>query len=165
MRPPGFSIASEREAICGFLDLQRAALVRKVQGLNDVDARRAPTVSSLTMLGLLKHSALWEHRWVQVVFAGHRSADGWPDRRSTPGPDGFSLDDGDTVDTCINSYQHEVDVSREIAASTDLATPCARPEFATRNLRWVLLHLIEETARHAGHADIIRETLDGSRGI
>jgi Protein of unknown function (DUF664) len=53
---------------------------------------------------------------------------------------------------------------RQITAEWDLGTPCAWPPLAHRNLRWVLLHMIEETARHAGHADIIRETLDGSRG-
>jgi hypothetical protein len=52
-----------------------------------------------------------------------------------------------------------------LTASTELDEPCARQDLAPRNLRWVLLHLIEETARHAGHADIIRETLDGTRGI
>jgi hypothetical protein len=165
VRRPGFSIASEHEALSGFLDLQRAALVRKVQDVSEADARRAPTVSSLTLLGLVKHAASWERRWVQVVFAGLRLPDEWPEHRMDPGHDDFLLDDSDTVEGCIRRYQHEISLSRSIAASSDLSSPCARPEFAHLNLRWVLLHLIEETARHAGHADIIRESLDGSRGL
>jgi hypothetical protein len=103
-----FASASERDALAGFLDRQRDALVRKVRGVGDTDARRAPTASSLSLLGLLKHSAVWEERWFQGVVAGRPLADGWPERESRV-PD-------------------------------------------------------EETGRHAGHADIIRETLDGSRG-
>ena len=160
-----FSIASERESLSGFLDLQRAALVRKVQDVSEIDARRAPTASSLTLLGLLKHAASWERRWVQVVFAGLRLPDEWPEQQANPGRDDFLLDDRDTVDGSLRRYQHEVSLSREIAASNDLSAPCAHPKFADLNLRWVLLHLIEETARHAGHADIIRESLDGSRGL
>ena len=63
------------------------------------------------------------------------------------------------------SYREQAAISREITAGLELDAPCARADLADRNLRWVLLHLIEETARHAGHADIIRETLDGTRGM
>jgi hypothetical protein len=70
MTAPEFATATEREALCGFLDLQRAALIRKVQGAGDADARRAPTASSLSLLGLLKHCALWERRWFQNIVAG-----------------------------------------------------------------------------------------------
>jgi hypothetical protein len=65
MTVPEFASASEREAVCGFLDRQRAALIRKMEGVSDADARRAPTASSLSLPGLLKHSALWERRWFQ----------------------------------------------------------------------------------------------------
>lgn len=92
-----FSIASERGSRSGFLDLQRAALVRKLQGVSEIDARRA-TASSLTLLGLLKHAASWERRWVQVVFAGLRLPDEWPAKQANPGRDDFLLDDRDTVD-------------------------------------------------------------------
>ena len=70
MTAPEFATATEREALCGFLDLQRAALIRKVHGAGDADARRAPTASSLSLLGLLKHCALWERRWFQNIVAG-----------------------------------------------------------------------------------------------
>jgi hypothetical protein len=77
----------------------------------------------------------------------------------------FGAGEDDTVPDLVAYYQEQVAVSREITAGLALDTPCAASDFARQNLRWVLLHMIEETARHAGHADIIRETLDGSRGI
>ena len=70
MTAPEFATATEREALCGFLDLQRAALIRKVQGVSNADARKPPTASSLSLLGLLKHCALWERRWFQNIVAG-----------------------------------------------------------------------------------------------
>jgi len=162
----GFSILTERDALCGFLDLQRAALLRKVEGVSGSDARKSPTVSSLSLLGLLKHSALWERRWFQVVVAGRALPGEWPESgRATWRTDDFSVGEDDTAEHWVRYYNDQVAASREITASTELDAPCARQDLAPRNLRWVLLHLIEETARHAGHADIIRETLDGTRGI
>jgi len=162
----GFSILTERDALCGFLDLQRAALLRKVEGVSGSDARKSPTVSPLSLLGLLKHSALWERRWFQVVVAGRALPGEWPESgRATWRTDDFSVGEDDTAEHWVRYYNDQVTASREITASTELDAPCARQDLAPRNLRWVLLHLIEETARHAGHADIIRETLDGTRGI
>jgi len=70
--------SNERVALAGFLDQQRDALVRRVRGVSDADARRAPTASSLSLLGLLKHSAVWEDRWFQGIVAGRPLPDGWP---------------------------------------------------------------------------------------
>ena len=72
--------------------------------------------------------------------------------------------DGDTVRHGLAIYREHIETSNEIAASTDMDTRGARTDIIECNLRYVLLHMIEETARHAGHADIIRETLDGARG-
>ena len=76
---------SERDALAAVLDVQRNALVRKVEGLSEVDARRVPTASALSLLSLLsllKHSANWEERWFQGVVAGQPLADGWPEQES-----------------------------------------------------------------------------------
>lgn len=155
-----------REALCGFLDKQREALVRKIQGVSDADARETPTASSLSLLGLLKHSALWERRWFQIIVAGRVFPHEWPEPDAPdPNEEDFRVDDEDTVERWLACFGEQVAISREITASMDLDAQCAWPKLAHRNLRWVLLHLIEETARHAGHADIIRETRDGSRGI
>jgi hypothetical protein len=158
------STATERDALAGFLDKQRDALVRKVQGVSDADARRVPTASSLSLLGLLKHSTVWEERWFQGVVAGRSLADGWPELESAAADADFLVGDEDTVDGWVVRYREATETSRGIAAAMDLDAACARPDIIDCNLRMVLLHLIEETARHAGHADIIRETLDGSRG-
>jgi hypothetical protein len=76
----------------------------------------------------------------------------------------FRVDERDTIEHWVARFNEHAAMSRQITAERDLDTPCAWPPLAHRNLRWVLLHMIEETARHAGHADVIRETLDGSRG-
>lgn len=122
------------------------------------------TVSSLSLLSLVKHSAIWERRWFQVIVAGRRFAGEWPDVQSEEVDPTFRLTEEDTVETVVADYREQIAASREILDSLDLDTPCAWPEMADQNLRWVALHMIEETARHAGHADIIRETIDGTRG-
>ena len=158
------SPVTERAGLCEFLDYQREALIDKLQGLTDEQARTTPTSSSLSLLSLIKHSATWERRWFQVIVAGRSFPDEWPEVRSEQVDPTFQLTDEDTVETLVADYREQIAASNEILGSLDLDEPCAWPEMAEQNLRWVALHMIEETARHAGHADIIRETIDGSRG-
>lgn len=155
---------SERDALAAFLDMQRSALIRKVQDVSEADARRVPTDSSLSLLSLLKHSAIWEVRWFQGMVAGQPLADGWPEQESEVPDSDFLLGAGDTLAQWVSGYLEAIEVSRNIVAALELDASCARSDILDCNVRWVLLHLIEETARHAGHADIIRETIDGSRG-
>lgn len=155
---------SERGALAEFLDLQRAALLRKVQDLDEASARRRPSVSSLSLLALLKHSTMWEERWFQGVVAGRALADGWPDRQTSAGDEDFVVAGDETVEQWATRYQAATAEARSIVRHTELDQPCARTDVFDCNLRWVMLHLIEETARHAGHADIIRESLDGTCG-
>jgi uncharacterized damage-inducible protein DinB len=156
---------SEFGALQNVLDAQRIGLIRKVEDVSDELAREAPTVSSLSLLGLIKHAVTWEQRWFQVVMAGKQPSDRWPEVMPEHNDAEFIVSDSDTVDHWIAVYREHIETSNEIAAATNLDTLCARPEIVECNLRGILLHMIEETARHAGHADIIRETLDGSRGI
>jgi uncharacterized damage-inducible protein DinB len=156
-----FSPSNERDALTGFLDQQRHALVRKVRGVRDADARRAPTASSLSLLGLLKHSTVWEERWFQSIVAGRPLVDGWPENKSPTPDDDFLVNDADTVEQWVMRYEEAAQRGRDIVDAMDLNQTCARTDIVACNLRWVLLHLIEETARHAGHADIIRESIDG----
>lgn len=161
-----FSISTERDALCGFLDKQRADLLRKIVGVSDADARRAPTVSPLSLLGLLKHAALWERRWFQAIVAGRVLPGEWPETEEEGWfEEDFRVDERDTVAHWAAYFEEQAAVSREITAGLPLDAPCALADLSDRNLRWVLHHMIEETARHAGHADIIRETIDGSTGI
>jgi hypothetical protein len=163
MSTDSFSTATERDALQSYLNEMREALIRKVDGLSEQDARRASTVSSLSLLAILKHSAVWERRWFQVVFAGRHDADGWPAVRGEP--DGtFALGDDDTVASVLADYRAQIAASRDILAAGDLEARCTLSDLVDKNLRWVAMHMIQETARHAGHADIIREAIDGSRG-
>ena len=159
-----FPITSERDALNGFLDLQREALIRKLEGLSDADARKTPTASSLSLLALIKHSAIWERRWFQVILAGREDPGGWPEVHDRTQPD-LRVGVDDTLAHWVPYYREQIAESRAVVTGRDLDALCASPVVARRNTRWVVLHMIEETARHAGHADIIRETLDGSRGI
>jgi uncharacterized damage-inducible protein DinB len=158
------ALTSERAALENFLDAQREGLIRKIQGLDDSAARQAPTASSLSLLGLVKHATTWERRWFQVVLAGRESGEDWPAVRGQNEAT-FMVGDHDTVNDWVEKYRQQVEQSRAVAASMDLDSTCARTDLIDCNLRYVLFHMIEETARHAGHADIIRETIDGSCGI
>ena len=156
---------SEREALENILEAQRIGLIRKVEGVSDAMARQAPTVSSLSLLGLVKHAATWEQRWFQVIMAGQQSPDRWPEVRPEPRDADLIVSESDTVSHWLAVYREQIEKSNVIVAAMDLDARCARTNLIECNLRYVLLHMIEETARHAGHADIIRETLDGTRGI
>jgi uncharacterized damage-inducible protein DinB len=154
---------SEREALTAFLDKQRDTLVRKIEGVSDADARATPTASSMSLLGILKHCALWERRWFQAVVAGRTFPGEWPEVKSR-NTETFVIGPDDTVLYWLAYYHDQVGESRRIVADRDLDTPCAQPGYSDINARWVVMHMIEEVARHAGHADIIRETIDGSTG-
>jgi uncharacterized damage-inducible protein DinB len=159
------ALGSEREALAMNLDAQREGLIRKIEGLDDALAREAPTASSLSLLGLVKHAATWEQRWFQVIMAGRELPDGWPEVLPEPSDADMMVDESDTVERWVATYREQIAQSHTVVASMDLDSPCARTDIIECNLRYVMFHMIQETARHAGHADIIRETLDGSTGI
>lgn len=159
------TLDSERAALTNFLDAQREGLIRKIQGLDDAQARLTPTASALSLLGLVKHSATWEERWFHVVMAGGESSDGWPEVRPEPRDADCLVDETDTVEHWVTRYRWEMQRSRGIVAGLELDDRCVRADIIECTVRYVMFHLIEETARHAGHADIIRESIDGSRGF
>jgi hypothetical protein len=158
-----FAYTSERDALEGFLDYQREGLLSTLEGLDDATARMAPTASALSLLGLIKHAATWERRWFQVIAAGRELPENWPAVKTEPHDADMQVDDSDTVDYWVGYYREQIEESRAIVASMDLDSPCARKDVIECNVRYVVFHMIEETARHGGHADIIRETLDGTR--
>ncbi len=164
MTGSGASEGAERAGLREFLDYQREALIGKLEGLTEIQVRMTPTASSLALLSLIKHSAIWERRWFQVIVAGRTFPGEWPEVRPDEVDATFQLDDEDTIDTVIADYREQIAASNEIVGSFDLDAPCAWREMADENVRWVALHMIEETARHAGHADIIRETIDAGDG-
>lgn len=100
-----FALGSEREALAMVLDAQREGLMRKLEGVDDASARRTPTVSSLSLLGLVKHAVTWERRWFQVVVAGRELPDGWPEVRPDPRDADLLVDEDDTVDRWVRAYR------------------------------------------------------------
>jgi uncharacterized damage-inducible protein DinB len=134
------------------LQYQRDSLVRKVADLDDASARRSPVGSGTTMLWLIKHMARAETTWARYRFAGEDCLI----PGDVPQP-------GDTLATVTGFYRQACQQADAIAfARASLDELCRRPDADPPvSLRWVLMHLLEETARHAGHADILRELIDG----
>ena len=150
----------ERALLNGFLDQQRAVAVRKIEGLSDADASREVTSTGVTLLGALNHL-----EWDERCWFGHHFLGEPPPAEDTDGS--FAVRPGDTVEAAVVRYRAACDESRRITAAALLDATCAIAHgvFGTPSLRWVLLHMIEETARHAGHMDLLREQTDGATGV
>lgn len=152
-------LSGERSSLEGFLDHYRTVLVNKVGGVSEADARRRLVLSATTLGGLLKHVACAEQRWFELALPRVPfTPKSDEDRRAE-----FGMTDDETVDGLIAAYQAQCARSREIASDYHLDDRGHRSG-QDMTLRWIYLHMIEETARHAGHADILREQLDGSTG-
>ena len=148
-------ISGEKDTLLAFLGYLRASVDRKVEGLSEEDARRPLVASGTTLLGIVKHLAFVEVYWAQRRFAGSEVV-----LRG----DGFELDPTDTVASVRQEYARAGARTDEIVeACPNMERPLARGRQG-RTLRWMLAHLVEETARHAGHADILRELVDGQTG-
>ncbi|MER5177106.1 DinB family protein [Streptomyces sp. NPDC002896] len=162
-RPP--FTADERTALVGWLDLQRSIVRWKCQGLSDEDAHRAVLPSSplMTMAGVVSHLRWTEQMWFEVLFLGG-PADG-PQFLEDP-EDADMRVEGIPLDRLLKEYEQQCAVSNEIFAAHSLDEVGRHPDYrsAAANLRWMVIHMIEETARHAGHLDAIRELLDGETG-
>jgi uncharacterized damage-inducible protein DinB len=160
-RPP--QVADERQALSGWLDYHRATLLGKLDGLDDEQLRRPMVPSGVCLLGLVKHLTAVEHGWFVVNFAQTGES------HLFVGPDGseadFAIEEGETTDAVVAGYLAACARSREIVAgagSLDHTVP--HPRAGQVDLRWILVHMVQETARHNGHADVIRELLDGTTG-
>ena len=155
---------SERETLRAYLDFHRETLALKCAGLSDDDLRRRPTPSSLSLLGLVRHMAEVERSWFRRVIDGQDVPLVWS-------PDGdfqVAYDaDGAAPEVAFATWQAEIAIARDIeAAAPSLdVTGVDRRSGDEYSLRRVLLHLIQEYARHNGHADLIREGLDGTVGV
>ena len=150
----------EKPMLESFLDFQRETLLWKVSGLDEAALRRAWVPSGTSLLGLIQHLAYVERWWFQAVFAGRDVAIPW---RAAEPTDEFQLDPNQASDSVLAFYRAEVAQSRQITAASSLDERARLPE-RPHTLRRVLIHMIEETARHVGHADILRELSDGATG-
>ena len=153
----------EKDLLSAQLDDKRTILVRKCAGLSEQDLRGQPTVSTLSLLGILKHTAYTHRWWFRYVFAGEEIsfewADGDPDFDFRPEPD-------ETAEGIAALFQEECERARAIVSASDLDDRArgSHPTVKEINLRGVMLHMLQELSRHLGQADIIRETIDGATG-
>ena len=161
-RPEPPSTGGEREMLAGFLDFQRATLLWKLEGLDDEQLRRAMVPSGTSLLGLVKHLAYVERSWFQEVWDGQEVSYPWT--KQDPDAD-WRIEPDETTEDVLALYDGECDRSRAIvagASSLDELAEHPRQRGWKMSRRWILIHMIEETARHVGHADILREQLDGA---
>jgi uncharacterized damage-inducible protein DinB len=155
--------ADEKTTLLAYLDYQRATMLRKVDGLADEAARWSPVPTGTSLYGLLAHLTMVERWWFTAVVGDADDvtfpwSDDDPDA-DWRGPAGATLAD------VVAAYEAECATSNAVLASADLDTVTSR-RYAKHgwNVRAVVVHMIEETARHAGHADLLRELLDGAVG-
>ena len=161
--PP--DIAPEREALAAYLDFHRATVLMKLEGLDDEQLRRPMVPSGVCLLGLVKHLAQVEHSWFSRVIA--RSGEPFLySTREDPDAD-FRIEAGETTESVVASYLSACERSQEIYAATESLDELRRHHRLPIDLdvRSIMIHMIEETARHNGHADIIRELIDGATGV
>ena len=160
-------VAGEREGLLAFLAQQRCVLRVAAHGLSDEQARATPSASALSVGGLIKHVATTERGWIDTVL--QREGGSEDDYAAN-----FRLLPGETLADVLDLYDQVARRTEAVIAEIpDLgqAVPVPRDvpwfpdDVEAWSVRWVLLHLIEETARHAGHADIVRESLDGATAM
>lgn len=167
MQPPYPPKAgTERETLVGYLDWYRAIMIDKASGLTHEQANTAFGPSELTVINLVHHLAIVEHLWFHVFFAGGEPLEPWAAIWDDD-PD-WEFHHSHEFDPAEIIRRYEVEIERAdaiIAATSDLEALSVKDRDGEhRSLRWILTHMLEETARHAGHADLIRESIDGSTG-
>ncbi|WP_374776086.1 DinB family protein [Streptomyces sp. NBC_01310] len=157
--------ADERTQLLGWLDMQRSIIHWKCEGLSDEDAHRPVLPSSplMTAAGLVSHMRWVEHCWFEVMLLN---------RPTDTNPQFGDVEDADMkvegipLRRLLDEYDRQCATSNEILATLSLDDTGLNREFkaGAASVRWVLLHMIEETARHAGHLDAVRELVDGEKG-
>jgi uncharacterized damage-inducible protein DinB len=154
----------ERLQLDAWLDFYRATLLEKCNGLNAAQLKERPVATSrLSLLGILRHMTFVEQVWFETTFAGRDVAEYYKT------PDDRDSDFNDLDDTAVENvfvlFGEAIEVAREVSAGHDLDERAVTPRRGRDvDLRWILIHMIEEYARHCGHADLIRELIDGTTG-
>jgi uncharacterized damage-inducible protein DinB len=162
-QPP--PLTDEKALLLAYIRQQRDGIRNAAFGLTDTQARLAPTAGTLSIGGLVKHVANTERHWVDIAVQRHASPGNEQDYA-----DGFRLRDDETLAGVIAAYDEVARDTEAAMAGVPLDHPVPVPrgvpwfpaDVDAWSVRWVLLHIIEETARHAGHADIVREAIDGA---
>jgi uncharacterized damage-inducible protein DinB len=163
---PPFAETDERALLTGFLDFHRGTLEWKCAGLTDEQLRtRSVATADITLLGMLRHLAEVERYWFREVWAAERFETALYGNTDDPDEDWNDLGE-DTGPAALARLHAEIEAARKIVESTpDFNAVHTRPNRVERvSARWILIHMIEEYSRHNGHADLLREAIDGEVG-
>ena len=157
--------APEREMLLGWLDFHRATLRLKCKGLSPEQlCERSVAPSSMSLIGLVRHMAEVERNWFQRVMEGAGAPPLFYDRDTNPDGD-FDDVAPDRVDNDFDRWQDQITISDEVTSRHELDDMAAVEKWGRLvSMRWILVHMVEEYARHNGHADLIRERIDGATG-
>jgi uncharacterized protein DUF664 len=148
-------MTGEVQRLCAVLDGLRAGVLKKLAGLSEADARRSTVDSGTNIAGLIQHLTFVESSWFEEVVAG---------RKATRGKRSMQVDPTVSLKDLRAEYRAACRTSNEIVAAIGDADAPVTRNGKTHDLRWAMLSVIDETSRHAGHADIIREQIDGTTG-
>ena len=166
-------VADERESLIAYLDQQRDAFATVAFGLTEEQIRLAPTAGTLSIGGLVKHVTTCERGWTERMAAAPEAPappDQTLEEQTTSWGDDFRVTDDDTLESLLAALAAQGGATREVLRAADLGAAVPVPRDApwfphdveAWSVRWVAMHLVEELARHAGHADIVRESVDGA---
>ena len=158
--------ADERTTLESWLDFHRVTLAMKCEGLDNSQAAAASVPpSAVTLTGLVQHMAEVERNWFRRVLAGEQAPPIYDPRADPDGPDGgFELAESATLRDALTTWRAEIACARQHCAERALADTGRFMEQDV-DLRWIYVHMIEEYARHNGHADLLRERIDGTTGV
>jgi uncharacterized damage-inducible protein DinB len=151
----------EKQSLHVSLDRHRDAVLWKVEGLDDAELRRPMTPSGTNLLGMVKHLATVEYGWFCETFG--RPSEALPFDEDDPEAD-MRVNSDETTGDILAFYGRARAAADQVIDEVDLDQTGTSWSGETVSMRWVLIHMIEETARHAGHADILRELIDGATG-
>jgi hypothetical protein len=160
-------VGDERTLLTQFLDFHRATIAQKTAGLSDADFGHCLAPSTMSVAGLVKHLTLVEDFWFDHRFLGSAEREPWASVDWDADPDWeWRTAAGDDPAHLLAEYAAACERSRAIVAGTDLGRLSAAVNHAGEHwsLRWILLHMLEETARHVGHLDLLRQSIDGTVG-
>lgn len=153
--------ADERSTLFAFLDWQRSVLERKCAGLTDEQLReRSAPPSNLSLLGLVRHMTNVERGWFRRTIAGEAVDDAYDRAEDSD----FEHVDQDTGEAALAAWRDECLGARDIAAQRSLDFSGRHRSGREVSLRWVMVHMIDEYSRHNGHADLLRQRIDGRTG-
>ncbi|HUY16183.1 MAG TPA: DinB family protein [Acidimicrobiales bacterium] len=163
-RPSVPASGEEKPQLDAWLDFLRATLLHKCDGLSAAQLKERPVASSrLSLLGIVRHMTFVEQAWFDTTFAGHDPVEHYKSEGDRDAD--FNDLDSHALEEVMDFYLHELKVSREVSAGHDLSEVGKLPRRGRAvDLRWIYVHMIEEYARHCGHADLLREMIDGTTG-